>query len=94
MSEVQPPTPIGERATTLKMAVNTVQRSADENGQVNQEEITLSAVYSDTGVNKQWSQWTPSGQLRFTVSNKNVFGRILPGQFYMVEMTRCEKDAI
>lgn len=96
MSEVNQPAAIGERATVLKLVVNTVSRAADNDGNVQSEEITMSPVYSNEegSVNKQWSKWTPSGQLRFNVSNPNVFGRILPGQFYMVDLTRCDKDAI
>jgi hypothetical protein len=89
-------TEVGEKATRLKMVVNTVKMSADQDGNTQSEEITLSAVYSDKegSVNKQWAKWTPAGNLSFTVSNPNVFGRILPGQFYMVDLTRCDKDAI
>lgn len=96
MSEVNPAAAVGERATVLKLVVNTVSRAADDAGNVAAEEITMSPVYSDKegSPNKAWSRWTPSGQLKFTVTNPNVFGRILPGQFYMVELTRCDKDAI
>lgn len=80
----------------LKMVVNTVTRNADQNGDINSEEITLSAVYSDKegSVNKQWSQWTPCGQLKFTVSNKAALGKVLPGQFYFVDLEQCDKDAL
>lgn len=89
-------TEVGEKATVLKMVVNTVKRSAGYEGKIESEEITLSAVCSDKegSVNKQWSKWTPYGNLSFTVNNANVFGRILPGQFYYVELTRVDKDAI
>lgn len=71
--------------TRLKMVVNTVKRYAGNDGQIQQEEITLSAVTSgdDNAANKQWSKWTPCGNLSFTVSNPNVFGKLLPGQFYL-----------
>lgn len=82
--------------TRLKMVVNTVKRSAAQDGSIQQEEITLSAVYSDKegAPNKLWSKWTPSGNLSFTVSNENVFGKILPGQFFFVDLVQCDKDAI
>lgn len=82
--------------TRLKMVVNTTTRQADSNGEIQSEEHTLSAVYSDKegAPNKLWSKWTPSGQLRFTVSNPAVFGRILPGQFYFVDLAQCEKDSL
>lgn len=80
----------------LKMVVNTVSRNCDNNGDITSEEITLSAVYSDKegSANKQWSKWTPSGQLRFQVSNPQAFGKVLPGQFYYVDLTPTDKDSI
>lgn len=80
----------------LKMVVNTVARYADNSGNIQSEEITLSAVTSDKegSVNKQWSKWTPCGQLKFTVNNQAALGKVLPGQFYFVQMTECDKDAI
>ena len=79
----------------LKMVVNTVLRSADGEGVITSEEITLSAVTStvEGSVNKQWSKWTPSGQLKFWVNNPSALGQVLPGQFYYVDMLQCEKDS-
>lgn len=80
----------------LKMVVNTVTRNADQNGDINSEEITASAVYSDKegSANKQWSKWTPSGQLRFNVNNPDALGKVLPGQFYYVDLTPTDKDSL
>lgn len=80
----------------LKMVVNTVKRVADNDGNISQEEITLSAVYSDKegAPNKQWSKWTPTGNLSFTVSNPLALGQVLPGQFYFVDLRQCEKDSL
>jgi hypothetical protein len=83
-------------ALRLKMVVNTVKRCADESGEVQSEEITLSAVYSDKegAPNKLWSKWTPCGQLSFTVNNPAAHGQVLPGQFYFVDLKACDRDAI
>lgn len=80
----------------LKMVVNTVTRNADQNGDINSEEITASLVYSDKegSANKQWSKWTPSGQLRFNVNNPSALGKVLPGQFYYVDLTPTDKDSL
>lgn len=82
--------------TRLKLVVNTVKRHADNNGDINMEEITMSAVYSDKegAANKEWSKWTPCGNLSFSVSNPNVFGKILPGQFYYADLTLTDKDSL
>lgn len=80
----------------LKMVVNTVKRSAGQDGNTISEEITMSPVYSDKegSANKQWSQWTPCGQLGFTVNNPAAFGKVLPGQFYYVDLTPTDKDSL
>lgn len=80
----------------LKMVVNTTTRNADSTGEINSEEITMSAVYSDKegSANKQWSKWTPAGQLRFTVSNPAALGKVLPGQFFYVDLIPTDKDSL
>jgi len=80
----------------LKMVVNTVLRSADETGEIRSEEITASAVTSsqEGAANKQWSKWTPCGQLKFTVNNPAAFGQMLPGQFFYVDLTPTDKDSL
>lgn len=80
----------------LKMVVNTVKQGIDHNGEPAYEEITLSAVYSDKPdhPNKQWSQWTPTGNLAYTVNNKEALNKIRPGMFFLVNLVQCEKDTI
>lgn len=80
----------------LKMVVNTVSRNCDNDGNTSSEEITMSAVYSDKegAANKVWSQWTPCGNLRFTVTNPAAFGKILPGQFHYLDLTLTDRDSL
>lgn len=80
----------------LKMVVNTVKRCANDKGEIESEEVTMHAVYSDKegSPNKQWSKWTPCGNLSFTVSNTAALGQVLPGQFYFVDLHQCDKDSI
>jgi hypothetical protein len=80
----------------LKMVVNTVARYCGNDGEINQEEITMSAVSSDKegAANKQWAKWTPSGQLKFTVNNPGAFGKVLPGQFLYLDLTLTDKDSL
>ena len=82
--------------TRLKMVVNTVARYADQYSDTQSEQITMSAVTSDKegAANKAWSKWTPSGELKFTVSNPAVFNKILPGQFYYVDLELTDKDSL
>lgn len=80
----------------LKMVINTVKRCADSTGEVQSEEITASAVYSDKegSANKQWSRWTPCGSLSFTVNNPDALGKVLPGQFYYVDLVPTDRDSL
>lgn len=82
--------------TRLKLVVNTVTRSVNADGGSASEEITLSPVYSDKegSANKEWSKWTPCGQLKFTVTNPAVHGRFLPGQFYYCDLTQTDRDSL
>ena len=77
----------------LKMSVTSVKAVYDNKGEKTQEEIALTCVYDTEGPNKQWSKWTPSGSLSFIVSNPAAFGKVLPGQFYFVDLIATDKDA-
>jgi len=78
------------------MNVESVRRLANTEGNVVQEEIALNAVYSSdpNSVNAQWSKWTPSASLRFTVSNPDAFNKVLPGQFYFIDLIPTDKDGV
>lgn len=80
----------------LKMVINTVKRCAGNDGTIQAEEITASAVYSDKddAANKQWAKWTPCGSLSFTVNNPAALGKVLPGQFYYVDLIPTDKDSL
>ena len=80
----------------LKMVVYTVTRNANAQGEIDSEEITLGAVSSDKegSANKQWAKWTPSGQLKFMVNNPAALGKVLPGQFYYVDLVPTDKDSL
>jgi len=73
------------------MSVNSVKRIADQEGNIQSEEIELIAVYGDTDENKQWSKWTPQGRLNFTVNNPPAMGQVLPGQMVYVDITQVPK---
>jgi hypothetical protein len=80
----------------LKMVVNTVARHAGEDGSIYQEEISLSCVHSEKegSANKQWSKWTPTGNLKFSVTNPSAFGKLLPGHFIYVDLSQTDKDSL
>jgi len=85
-----------DRVVRLKCLVGSVKRLADNQGNTYQEEISLNAVYDsrEGSANSQWCKWTPSCSFNFTVSNPNVFGKVLPGQFYFVDLIPTDKDSL
>jgi hypothetical protein len=88
--------PVGVSMLRLKMVVNTVKRCADQSGEISSEEITMSAVTSskEGSANSQWSKWTPCGSLSFHVNNQAALGKVLPGQFYYVDLVPTDKDSL
>jgi len=80
----------------LKMNVNSVKTVHGNEGEPYQQELALTAVYSNKegSANAQWSKWTPSASLTMTVSNPAAFGKVLPGQFVYVDITPTDKDSI
>jgi hypothetical protein len=80
----------------LKMLVNSVKKVCDSEGNITQEELSLSAVYSNKAgsANEQWCKWTPSASFSFAVSNPSAFGKVLPGQFLFVDLIPTDKDTL
>lgn len=80
----------------LKMMVNTLKTVHNTDGAPMQQEIELTAVYSNAegSANSQWSKWTPYANLKMTVSNTAAFNKVLPGQFVYVDLIPTDKDSI
>lgn len=80
----------------LKMMVNSVKTVHGNDGEPSQQEISLSAVYSNNpdAANAQWSRWTPSASLQMQVSNIAAFNKVKPGQFVYVELIPTDKDSL
>jgi hypothetical protein len=80
----------------LKMNVNSVKTVHDQEGEPYQQELALTAVYSNKegSANAQWSKWTPSASLQMTVSNTAAFNKIKSGQFVYVDIIPTDKDGI
>jgi len=62
-----------------KFQCNTVAQSVSQD-----ERVMLNAVYADSGPNKEWAKYTPSGSLDMTISNPSAQGQIKPGKFYKI----------
>lgn len=86
-----------EQATLrLKLWVNAVKRVCNPDGSIDREEVAMVAVYDsrEETANAQWSKWTPAAALTFTVSNPAALGKVLPGQFFFVDLIPTDKDSL
>ena len=70
-----------------KVRVSEVLHSKNANGETDQERVKLCAVYSDTGVNKEWSKWTPSANFELYINNPAAFGKLSNGHEFFIDFT-------
>ena len=57
------------------------------------EQVSMSAVYGGANATKEnvsFADATPTGELKFTVNNKQVFGQFKPGQSYYLDLIPAE----
>ncbi len=54
--------------------------------------VTLQPVYGreDDKANEQWSKFTPSGELRLTITNPEVWPDLVIGRAFFVDFTPVE----
>lgn len=52
--------------------------------------VTLQPVYGDgdDAANKEWSKWTPSGNIELTITNPEVWPELTPGACFIVTFER------
>lgn len=70
-----------------KMRVLNVTHNKAADGSTENEQVTLTAVCSDTPENKEWSKWTPSGSFSITINNPGAFGKLSKGHEFFVDFT-------
>lgn len=51
--------------------------------------MTFNAVYGDGKENKEWSKYTPSGQLTMTVTNPGAVSKFQVGCEYYLDFTKA-----
>ena len=65
----------------------------DERELVEHVEVTLQPVYAegpDDKSNADWSKWTPSGEVKLTITNKDAFDQFKIGRAYFVDFSVTE----
>lgn len=55
-----------------------------------QAEIRFHAVYGNGEANKDWSKWTPSGELKMMVTNPAAIEKFELGKEYYLDFTPAE----
>ncbi len=74
------------RVTGRSEESNITRKEGEPPEQVN---VTLQPIY-DEGSNKSWSKWTPSGELRMTITNPAAFEQIQRGKTFRVELVEVD----
>ena len=52
------------------------------------ESVELTAVSDEA--NKQWTKWTPSGNLTMAIDNPDALGKFVPGKVYYLDFTPAD----
>jgi hypothetical protein len=72
-----------------KFKVHSITRSAGEPSA----EVKLFAVNATSEDNKTWSRWTPSGEIRMSITNPEAVNALELGAEYYVDFTKAETPA-
>lgn len=70
-------------------AMNSLHKDPEGKTPVTTMEVTLQPVFGDgdDDANKQWSKWTPSGELRLSITNPAIFPELVNGRTFFVDFT-------
>jgi hypothetical protein len=60
-------------------------------GEGTMKEVVLNPVYGNGEENKQWSKWTPSGELKMTITNPSAYDQFKVNGEYYLDITPVEK---
>jgi len=75
----------------VEKVVRHSQSAFGSGGVADSEEVKLSAVMGEE--NKPWSKWTPSGEIRMSITNPEAVAQFEVGKDYFVDFTPCESAA-
>lgn len=73
-----------------KMKVDEVLISKNPDGSINQEQVTLSAVYGNTPENKEWCKYTPAANFKIYINNPEAMDKLSKGHEFYVDFTPAE----
>lgn len=66
--------------------------SLHSKGSVEAVTVTLQPVFGgdDDEANRDWSKWTPSGEIRLTITNPEAHSQFAIGKSYFVDFTPAD----
>jgi hypothetical protein len=80
-----------------KFKINTVTQDIGNAGNVERVHITAAPVCGDKPFGPQgesedntFARWSPSGELKLTITNPDLFGTLAPGQTYYLDFTKAD----
>lgn len=77
----------------VKMRVDEVIHSMNEDGGIDHERVKLRAVYGEDGSeNAQWSKWTPSASFEIHINNPAAFGQLSKGHEFYVDFISVDGE--
>lgn len=74
-----------EAVLRCKLRVTQVTHYLNADGEVDSENIKMSAVYAKEGENAHWSKWTPSASFDITINNPEAFGKLTKDHEFYVD---------
>lgn len=69
---------------------NSLHKQPDGSILIESKQVTLQPVYGigeDDDANKQWSKWTPSGEIRLTITNPDIYPELVNGKTFFVDFS-------
>jgi hypothetical protein len=79
-----------------KFIVNHVNVNKNDEGQTTSENLTMNAVCKSTAYpadgtdeDNTFSLWSPFGELKLTITNPNLFGKLIVGDKYYLDFLKA-----
>ena len=57
-------------------------------------DVRFVPAYDDNGPNKSWSKWTPSGELKMTITNPAASAALELGEHYLLTFEKATPEQV
>lgn len=74
-------------------STNSLHKYPDGSLPIESMHVTLQPVFGggNDDANKQWSKWTPSGELKLSITNPEIYPELVNGKVFYVDFTPAEE---